>query len=109
MHMRCLANINVKYCTINNASDLWVLVHELHTISGKFDGDFNLANFSLVANLKSPLMLFLKGYYISIFGQSVKLNICQSVFTVKSPNLMSTEFTTPTVHTLKVLITKTNL
>ena len=30
-------------------------------------------------------------------GQSTKLNVCQSVFFAKSPNLMSAQCTTPTV------------
>ena len=33
-------------------------------------------------------------------GQFAKLNVCQSVFVVKSPNLMSTECTTPMVYKL---------
>ena len=35
-------------------------------------------------------------------GQSAKLNVRQSVFAAKSPNLMFTECTTPTVCTIRV-------
>ena len=34
---------------------------------------------------------------MAIPGQSFKLNVCQSVFVVKLPNLMSAECTTPTI------------
>ena len=36
--------------------------------------------------------------YIAIPGQSTKLSIRQSVFVAKSPNLLSTKCTTPTVQ-----------
>ena len=35
---------------------------------------------------------------MAIPGQSAKLNVRQSVFVAKLPNLMSAECTTPTVH-----------
>ena len=35
---------------------------------------------------------------VAVLGQPVKPYVCQSVFAVKSPNLMSTECTAPTVN-----------
>ena len=62
----------------------------IYCISGTFGSDFNL----VVSNfLKIPLpILFLKdtvGVFNSNPGQFVKLNVSQSVFVAKSPNLMS--------------------
>ena len=56
----------------------------------------------LIAKLKSPPILFLRGYCGSILSSpwpisQTKCCVCRSVFVVKSPNLLSTECTTPTV------------
>ena len=68
-----------------------------YRISGTFHAETVWGDFSKIAKLKSLPMLFLRGHWLVIPGQSTKLNVHQSVIVAKSPNLMSAKCTTPTV------------
>ena len=70
----------------------------MYCISGTFDSDFNLAISQFFFNHQTKLttntiLSRLSTVKISlvILGQSAKLNVCQSVFVFKSPNLMPTK------------------
>ena len=61
---------------------------------------WRFGEFFLNCQTKVTAITILKGAVkvsVVYLGQSAKLNACQSVFAVKSPNLMFIECTTPTV------------
>ena len=64
---------------------------------------------TLIAKLKSPPILFQEDTAGISYGNPWlirKLNACQSVFVNKSPNLMSSECTTPMVRTYACTLVK---
>ena len=77
-------------------------------ISSTFDGDFNLAVWRFFLNWQTKIAandIFkrtLWEYLMAIPGQSAKLNVHQSVFVAKSPNLMPAECATPTICMLNM-------
>ena len=79
-----------------------------YRISGIFGGYFDLAvwQFFLNHQTKVTANTILRRRCESINGnpgQSTKLNVCQSAFAAKSPNLMPAKCTTPTVYCSNLL------